>query len=57
MDDYSCIKKLNTGHKGLISCIILISNNRLISGSQGKTIKVWNVSDYSLITTLTGHES
>jgi WD40 repeat protein len=55
MNEYSCVNTFNTGHTNFISCIIVISNNRLISGSNDKTIKVWNMNDNSLITTLTGH--
>jgi WD40 repeat protein len=50
------INTLNTEHSDWIRCIIVISNDRLISGSNDSTIKVWNMNDNSLITSLTGHK-
>jgi WD40 repeat protein len=63
-DDYNCINTLGVGVNfgppitfeagfwcGSIECIILISNNRLVCGSDDNTIKVWNMNDNSLIKT------
>ena len=44
-----------SGHKGLIQCLCRISNIILASGSWGSTIKIWNIEDRSIMSTLYGH--
>ena len=44
-----------TGHKHWIRCLCPISNIILASGSNDKTIKIWNIEDRSIISTLYGH--
>ena len=44
-----------SGHKELIWCLCLISNKILASGSLDTTIKIWNIEDRSIISTLSGH--
>ena len=44
-----------SGHKHLISCLCTISNKILGSGSRDKTIKIWNIEDRSIMSTLSGH--
>jgi WD40 repeat protein len=56
-DYYSCNNTFNSEHIDWIACMILISNNRLITCGDGeKTIKVWNMNDNSLIKTLAKHK-
>ena len=43
-----------TGHTNSVSSIC-VSGNKIISGSQDRTIKIWNRQDGSLHLTLTGH--
>ena len=46
------------GHNGPIYAIKFFDNNKLLaSGSSDKTIKIWNVSSGSLITTLANHSA
>lgn len=44
-----------TGHTEPVSCLAVLANGNLASGSYDQTIKIWNATDYSLIRTLTGH--
>ena len=44
-----------TGHKYWIRCLCPISNIILASGSNDRTIKIWNIDDRSIISTLSGH--
>ena len=44
-----------SGHKYLIWCLCSISNIILASGSWDKTIKIWNIEDRSIMSTLSGH--
>ena len=44
-----------SGHKDWISCLCPISNKILVSGSRNKTIKIWNIEDRSIMSTLSGH--
>ena len=43
------------GHKNWISCLCAISNKILASGSGDNNIKIWNVEDRSIMSTLSGH--
>ena len=44
-----------SGHNRRISCLFPISTQILASGSDDKTIKIWNIMDRSIISTLSGH--
>ena len=44
-----------SGHKKWIRCLCAISNKILASGSEDKTIKIWNIEDRSIMSTLSGH--
>ena len=44
-----------SGHKEWIYCLCAISNKILASGSVDKNIKLWNVEDRSIMSTLSGH--
>ena len=44
-----------SGHKHWIRCLCAISNKILASGSYDKTIKIWNIEDRSIMSTLSGH--
>ena len=44
-----------SGHKNWIRCLCPISNKILASGSYDKTIKIWNIEDRSIMSTLSGH--
>ena len=43
------------GNKDWISCLCALSRNILASGSGDKTIKIWNIEDRSIMSTLSGH--
>ena len=43
------------GHLGHISCLCAISNRILASGSDNNNIKMWNIEERALISTLSGH--
>ena len=45
-----------SGHKHWIWCLCPISNKILASGSCDKTIKIWNIEDRSIMSTLSGHK-
>ena len=44
-----------SGHTWRIWCLCAISNKILASGSRDKTIKIWNIEDRSIMSTLSGH--
>ena len=44
-----------SGHKHWIRCLCAISNKILASGSYDTTIKIWNIEDRSIMSTLSGH--
>ena len=44
-----------SGHKNWIRCLCPISNKILASGSWDKNIKIWNIEDRSIMSTLSGH--
>ena len=44
-------------HKGAVIRLALLQNGDLVSGSADKTIKVWNMSDFSITQTLEGHDN
>ena len=44
-----------SGHKESIWCLCAISNKILASGSGDKNIKIWNIEDRSIMSTLSGH--
>ena len=45
-----------SGHKEGIKCLCPISNRILVSGSKDNTIKIWNIEDRSIMSTLSGHK-
>jgi len=60
--DFYIFKKRCThvlkGHKSFIRCLILSEDKTtLFSGSADKTIKIWNLSNYTCIKTLEGHST
>ena len=44
-----------SGHRDWIHCLCPISNKILASGSDDNTIKIWNIEDRSIMSTLYGH--
>ena len=46
-----------SGHKRSILCLCAISNKILASGSYDKTIKIWNIEDRSIMSTLYEHKN
>lgn len=45
-----------TGHTSVINCVKFTTDGQyIVSGSRDKTIKVWNASNGTLVTTLNGH--
>jgi len=44
------------GHTDDVECLAVLNENTLISGSWDKTIKIWNITNGSVINTLKGHE-
>ncbi len=44
-----------TGHLDAISCVEVLTNERIMSGSSDKTIKIWNVQTGDCLQTLEGH--
>ena len=45
-----------SGHKYRIWCLCPISNKILASGSEDTTIKIWNIEERSIMSTLSGHK-
>ncbi len=42
-------------HEGSVRALIMLSNNVLASGSQDKTIRIWDLNTFKLVKTLNGH--
>lgn len=51
----SCVFKLNE-HTDCVSQIEMLLNGHLTSSSLDKTIKIWDLSKFKCLATLTGHE-
>ena len=41
-----------TGHTKPITCLVLVSDTRLASGSEDRTIRIWSLSSHHLVQTL-----
>ena len=46
-----------SGHTSYVYSLAVLPNGHLASGSDDKTIKIWNPTDGSVIRTLSGHSS
>jgi len=44
-----------TGHDDLVCCMIIVANGIIASGSNDKTIKIWDTKSGKCVNTLTGH--
>ena len=44
-------------HKGRINCVIKLSNNKIVTAGQDKTIKVWEIDNKNSLMTLSRHKS
>ena len=44
-----------SGHKQNIKCLELLSENKLVSGSEDKTVKIWDIEKLDCICTITGN--
>ena len=51
-----CLKTL-IGHTDWINTVCILDNDKIVSGSHDKTIKIWNSNTGECIKTLTGHTS
>lgn len=51
------ISTISKEHKGRINCLIKLKNNQVVSGSQDKTIKIWDIEKKECLYTLEGHTS
>ena len=45
------------GHTDLVNCLVVLPNGNLGSGSDDKTIKIWNINNGSVLKTFTGHSN
>ena len=43
------------GHSYYVYCIALISENKIASGSEDNTVKIWNVDNGNCLNTIEGH--
>ena len=44
-----------SGHTKIITSIILLTENKLVSGSEDKTIKIWDIKNRQCLSTITGN--
>ena len=51
------ISEVSKEHNGRINCLIKLSDNRLASGGQDNTIKIWDINKKEILFTLNGHTS
>jgi WD40 repeat protein len=54
--DYYYCSRILTGHSGPVYCITLFKPQFIISGSEDKTIKVWDLNYLACVKTLYGHD-
>ena len=47
------LRTITTSHKGGIFCLKILDDSTYITGSNDKTLRVWNLNDHSLISTKT----
>jgi WD40 repeat protein len=40
MRSYKCVNTLEA-HEGMVTCFLLLKDKRLVSGSQDKTVIIW----------------
>ena len=45
----------STPRRAQVFCVVVLPNGRVVSGSQDRTLKVWDVSTSECLRTLTGH--
>ena len=55
--DTKNISTISKEHKGRINCLIKLEDNKVVSGSQDKTIKIWDIEKKECLYTLEGHTS
>jgi len=51
-DALNNVKKISRGHKGTVFCLAEIEKNKLLSGSEDRTIKLWDLTLQECIKTL-----
>ncbi len=55
-DNPSCLYKTLNGHSGFVNSVVISSDNRyMVSGSDDKTVRLWDVNSGKLLKTLNGH--
>jgi WD40 repeat protein len=54
-NEYNCIQNLS-GHAYIIEALINLPNDRIVSGSDDQTIKVWDLNQGICLKTLRGHK-
>ncbi len=54
MSNFNC-ERTFTAHTNFVWCLQLINQNCLASGSDDKTIEIWNLKNFNCEQTFTGH--
>jgi WD40 repeat protein len=50
------LARVLAGHKGYVTAVVVLPDGRVVSGSEDRTLRVWDIENGQALTTLVGHQ-